>query len=178
MKKLILFLFMVFFLSSLISGVCNEGQIDINNALLEDMMNIIYLGGEGIVAQQAIDSRPFTSVDDLIKVSGIGNYTLEKIINQSLACVNGFEEEPEETEELVEITQEIMKEYVEEEKEKFSPPLTPEVINLTPKDIKSEEDKKVLDKKEIAKYGFIVFCILIGVLLIFKNKRKYKNEIV
>ncbi|MCK5624720.1 hypothetical protein KAI04_02670 [Candidatus Pacearchaeota archaeon] len=89
-------------------------------------------------------------------------------------------EESEEkiTDEQVEDVEENIKEYVEKEKEEFNIPLTPEVISLTPKDIKSEENTESLDKTDYARYGFIGFCILIGVLLILKNKRKYKNEIV
>ena len=56
--------------------------------------------------------------------------------------------------------------------------LTPKVISLTPKDIKSEDNIESLDKTDYAKYGFIAFCILIGVLLILKNKRKQKHGIV
>lgn len=96
-------------------------------------------------------------------------------------CENEVEEEPEkETDEVVEINEEVIKNFVEEGKEVYSKqtPLTPKVISLTPKDIKSEENIESLDKTDYAKYGFIAFCILIGVLLILKNKRKQKNEIV
>lgn len=56
---------------------------------------------------------------------------------------------------------------------------TPEIIVLSAKDIKSEENTKILDKSEYAKYGFVIFCILIGILLIFKNKKQgNKDEIV
>ena len=50
--------------------------------------------------------------------------------------------------------------------------ITSKVIQLTPKDIKSEENIESLDKTDYVKYGFIGFCILIGVLLILKNKKK------
>jgi len=182
MKKLILLCFMVFVIS-LISGLCEEGQIDINNASLEDMMKIKHLGGQGIIAQRVIDSRPFTSLDDLIKVSGIADITLENIIEQGLACVNGFEEkESEKEKEIIEENQEIKEEPEPEElKVVSSGSITPEVIKLEPletKDIKREDDKKVLDKSQYVKYGFVIFCILLGFLFILKNRRKQKNELV
>ena len=54
-----------------------------------------------------------------------------------------------------------------------------QVIQLnTPKDIKSEDNIESLDKADYAKYGFIIFCILIGVLLILRNKKRQKKEII
>lgn len=191
MKKLILICFVLLALISLISGSCSEGQIDINSATLEELKGIDYVGEDR--AEQIINLRPFSSVNDLIRVSGIAEITLDKILDQELACVNGFEEEPEEkvveeetqNETLKEVTQESIEEYIEDPVGGLggkAQPITPEVIKLnplSPKDIKSEEDKKVLDKRDYATYGFIAFCILIGVLLILKNKRKQKrNEIV
>jgi len=104
-------------------------------------------------------------------------------------CETEEEEEPEE--EIEDVVEEETEDVVEEEKlpdedvkepkeerEQTQTPLTPEVISLTPKDIKSEDNIESLDKTDYAKYGFIAFCILMGVLLILKNKRKQKNEII
>ena len=46
---------------------------------------------------------------------------------------------------------------------------------LNPQVIKSENDNENLDKNNYAVYGFVAFCILIGILFIIKNK-KDKNE--
>jgi len=183
MKKLILLYFMFLISISLICGFCEEGQININSANLEDLDNLDGIGP--VKAQAIIDTRPFESINNLIYVYGIGEITLDKIIEQGLACVEGEgegegEKEGEEKEIIKEVTQESIEEYLEDPVNELSgeATLTPEVISLTPKDIKSEDNIESLDKTDYAKYGFIAFCILIGVLLILKNKRKQKNEII
>jgi len=187
MKKLILLCFMFLISISLICGFCEEGQININSANLEELDNLYGIGPA--YAERIINERPFSSVNDLIRVSGIGEITLDKIIEQGLACVEGEGEKEGEEEEIIkEVTQESIKEYLEDPVNRLSgeATLTPEIISLTPeiiklntpKDIKSEDNIESLDKTDYAKYGFIGFCILIGVLLILKNKRKQKNEII
>ena len=49
-----------------------------------------------------------------------------------------------------------------------------ETIILNPQVIKTDEDKEKISKN-YALYGFVAFCILIGILFIIKN-RKDKNE--
>jgi hypothetical protein len=84
---IILFFFCLFFNNlKFINSFCNEGQIDINSANASELDRIITIGE--VLAQRIIDSRPFYSLDDLIKVKGIGNITLSKIKSQGLACVN------------------------------------------------------------------------------------------
>jgi len=56
--------------------------------------------------------------------------------------------------------------------------ISQKVIKLTPQTIKSENVKEELDKSiqsKYATYGFIFFCILLGILFMLKN-RNYKNE--
>ncbi|MBU2545309.1 helix-hairpin-helix domain-containing protein [Patescibacteria group bacterium] len=86
MKKVILILlfFPVFVLS--------QEKININTATLEQLDILIGIGPT--YAQRIIDNRPFSSVDDLLRVNGIGEKTLEKIKEQKLAYV---EEKPVET---------------------------------------------------------------------------------
>jgi len=91
-----IFLFMISFTPN-ISASCSEGQININNASKEELDEIYGIGP--VKAQNIIDTRPFDSIDDLIKVNGIGQITLDKIKNQDLACVEEdiIEEPIEET---------------------------------------------------------------------------------
>ena len=164
---------MAFILTSLISSLCEEGQIDINSASLTELDEIYGIGP--VKAQAIIDTRPFESINDLINVSGIGEITLDNITSQGLVCVAGEEETIDET--LKEITQESIEEHIEDPDKELGGikvSLTPEVISLTPKDIKSEENIESLDKTDYAKYGFIGFCILIGVLLVLKNRKRNK----
>jgi len=53
-----------------------------------------------------------------------------------------------------------------------------EVIRLTPQTIKSEnvkEESGKTNESRYATYGFVIFCILLGILFVLKN-RNYKNE--
>ena len=68
---------------------CQDGQINLNSASKEDLMEIIQIGSAR--ADQIIELRKeklFWSVNDLSRVSGIvlGGSRLEQIIQQGLAC--------------------------------------------------------------------------------------------
>ena len=156
----------IIFLVSFISASCEEGQIDINSASAEELDEIYGIGP--VKAQAIIDTRPYNSLDDLIKVSGIGEVTLSNIISQNLVCV---EEEPEE-----EIEESKIENTIEEKEIAFSPEeIGLETINLNPKAIKSGENSEFLDKRNYSWYGLVVFVILLG-LLFFIKTRKDKNE--
>ena len=83
---LILILFFIFLLPN-ISAACNESQININAASLEELDALSGIGP--VKAQAIIDTRPFSSIDDLINVNGIGEITLNNIKLQGLACISG-----------------------------------------------------------------------------------------
>jgi DNA uptake protein ComE-like DNA-binding protein len=53
---------------------------------LEELQEIIHIGP--VRAQEIIRLRPFHSVDELIKVSGIGLVRLEDIKKEGKACVD------------------------------------------------------------------------------------------
>lgn len=188
MKKILLFLFI--FLISNVLATCGEGQIDINSASAEELDKIVNIGPK--IAIRVIDARPFSSVDDLIRVSGIGNITLNEIKQQNLACVSGEEENAPEEEDVEE--EETQKEEEEAIKEEISNDEEPEKVEsiikenssitgqeirtivLNPKDIKSESDKEQLNKNKLAIYTLIIFCILLVLLFGFKKRRTEKNE--
>ena len=64
---------------------CAPGQININTATLEALKEITQIGPAR--AQIMFELRPFSSVDDMVRVPGITATALEKIKTQGLACV-------------------------------------------------------------------------------------------
>ncbi len=198
--KIILGILLVFLIAN-ISAVCDDGQIDINSASIEKL-DLLY--GVGLkVAQNIIDGRPFDNVDDLIRANRIGNFTLGKIKEDGLACVSFEEVETEE--EVIETDNDVYEEDGKETEigkengkgkahsgvpqegasTSSRPPdiklggknVERELINLNPKDIKTDEDKKNLGKSDYTIYGFGSFCVLLLFLFIVKNKNRFnKNE--
>ncbi len=68
-------------------------RIDINTAGLEDLIKIIHIGE--IRALELISLRPFSSLDDLARIKGIGELRIEDIKEQGLAWVNMTELQPQ-----------------------------------------------------------------------------------
>jgi len=84
MKKVFIF---IFSFAALPLFILAADKVDINTATLEELEQIVDVGKER--AQNIIDARPFSSVDDLGKIKGIGyGIRLQKIKDQGLACVD------------------------------------------------------------------------------------------
>jgi DNA uptake protein ComE-like DNA-binding protein len=64
---------------------CASGQIDINSASPSELERLHQVGPDR--SRQIVALRPFSSVDDLTRVSGIGAAHLSAIRGQGLACV-------------------------------------------------------------------------------------------
>ena len=64
---------------------CGPGQVDINTAGLQELQLIYEIGPAR--AEQIVALRPFRSVDDLTRVSGIAEGRLGGIKAQGVACV-------------------------------------------------------------------------------------------
>ena len=89
MKRGFLFLLVLITFTAGVLAQCNSTQIDINSASADKLDNLYGIGSAK--AQAIVDYRTntvFNSVDDLTKVSGIGEVTLENIKQQGLACVS------------------------------------------------------------------------------------------
>lgn len=79
------FLMLCFIFLTLPYFVVGQNSININSASLSELENIVSVGPS--TAQKIIDARPFSSLDDLLRVKGIGEKTLQKIKDQGLVYV-------------------------------------------------------------------------------------------
>lgn len=164
MKKTILFFCLIILLTN-ISASCEDNQIDINSASKKELTKIVYIGE--VRAEQLIELRPFESIDNLIKIKGIGEITLEKIKAQDLACVKEGEEEDNDENNIQENVDKITEK---------PEPITPKIIKLNTQTIKTEDDTENSNKNTYVIYSFIIFCVLLGLLFVFRKKRLNKNE--
>jgi competence protein ComEC len=64
---------------------CQPGQVDINSADFGTLQLIIHIGPDR--AQQILNLRPFSSVDAMTRINGIGDARLRDIKAQGVACV-------------------------------------------------------------------------------------------
>jgi len=64
-------------LEELVKPKSSEGTLDINTATIEELSSI--KGSGPVLANRIIAERPYKTVDDLLKVKGIGPKNLEKI---------------------------------------------------------------------------------------------------
>lgn len=172
MKRFILFgiIFLIGFISA-----CSSGQIDINSGNAQELDEITYVGSA--TAEKIISARPFNSIDDLIRVSGIGETKLAAIKEQGLACVKTMtttqeEDEEDEPEEESDKDKKKISDYfinfsqIEEKEEVVT-------ISITPQTIKTEEISEESENRG-AIYGLILFCVLLSCLyLIRKNKNEF-----
>lgn len=164
---------------SMTSALCNENQIDINTASLSELDKITGIGP--VLAQRIIDSRSFNSVDDLIKVNGIGNITLDKIKQQNLACVSSEKEtenyEDQVTQENENTTEPMSYKISEESSQINSNPSRGELINLSETQTKDIKTKKLeFNPGNLALYGLITFSLFLAILFLARKLKKQKTE--
>ncbi|MBC2080809.1 hypothetical protein HCA99_16375 [Listeria booriae] len=65
--------------------VTDDTKIELNTATKEQLETITGIGG--VLSQRIIDNRPYKTLDDLLKVKGIGEKILQKIKEQNIAYV-------------------------------------------------------------------------------------------
>jgi competence ComEA-like helix-hairpin-helix protein len=167
-NKRILFILILIISINFILADC----VDINTASISELDEIKWVGP--VTAENIVNSRPFESVDDLIKVSGIGDIKLQDIKDQGLACVQNQEENNEDPNDSEEENEEnntviLIQENNQEKEDKVMNP-----ININPKDINTESYKQE-QGNDYAFCGLIVFGIIIIILFLLK-KNKYQNE--
>ncbi|VVB83688.1 Helix-hairpin-helix motif protein [uncultured archaeon] len=195
-KRLMIFLIAVALISNAFA-LCNSTQININTADLTALQEITQIGPAR--AQSIIELRPFGSVDDLARVSGIGNGTrLNQIKSQGLACVDEDEETNDENTTEIKENETIEDNYTNTDKDTEAseniphttsmpssnaknsekavelPAITLNADTEDAKSIKSEDNKEIL-KKNLSFYGIITFCVMFGILFLI-GRRKNKNE--
>ncbi|TSC75937.1 MAG: competence protein ComEC [Parcubacteria group bacterium Gr01-1014_30] len=75
-------------------GAAEEEKVDINTASSEELQKIKWVGP--VIAHRIIEARPFYSIDELIKVNGIGEKRLADIKAQGLAWADPNMQPPSE----------------------------------------------------------------------------------
>lgn len=186
MIKVALLLALTILFLTQISALCEEGQIDINSASAEELDKIAQIGPAR--AEQMIMLRPFSSVDDMIRIVGIGETNINLIKSQGLACVS----EEETNLSAVELEENKSNDTKLDEEANVNSSLSSEpfrnsssknielkAIDLNSKAIKSDVDSQVSDKRNYAIYGLIGFGVLLGLLFLIKNfigGNRHKNE--
>lgn len=175
-KLIIISLIVIFAIfSQSVDALCKDNQIDINSATKEELDELYGIGP--VKAQAIMDSRSFSSIDDLIEVKGIGEITLEKIKEQGLACVDEkdkIEDEENSEETAIDKNKETNNLFEENEQDKVEKQDEISVIRLTPQTIKTEENNEN-SGRNYAVIGFVIFCVLL-VFLFALRKNKFKNE--
>jgi hypothetical protein len=177
---------LLFFSMSFIYASCEEGQVDINSASVGELDSISQIGPAR--AEQIISLRPFSSVDDMIRIVGIGETNINLIKSQGLACVSEEETSPS----AVELEENKRNDTNLDEEANVNSSLSSEpfrnsssknielkAIDLNPKAIKSDADSQVSDKRNYAIYGLLGFGVLLGLLFLIKNfigGDRHKNE--
>ena len=68
-----------------LASSCQPGQVDINSAGFEALQLIIHIGP--VRAQEMLEIRPFSSVDAMDRIDGIGPARLADIKAEGIACV-------------------------------------------------------------------------------------------
>src|SRR3989339_665007 len=175
MKKYILILMMLFFIPSIYS-FCNEGQIDINSATLEELDSISGIGP--VKAQAIIDTRFYETLDDLINVKGIGEVTLQNIKieeNKSIE-IESVDINSEESKDYYKLIREDLEQEKIIENSSIEKLEVINLNNLNTKDIKTDEVNKELKKSNYSVYGLIGFSILLCCLFLIKKYQVKKNE--
>lgn len=102
-------LIFVLLLSGIVLADCDDKQIDINSASIDELDRIVWVGPA--TAEKIIGARNFDSLDDLIDVYGIGESKLNDIVEEGLACVG----ENKDSDEVYDVEEEEVSEGDSEE---------------------------------------------------------------
>lgn len=164
--------------SQLQSKTALQQKINLNTATLSQLTKINGIGEK--IAQEIISSRPFCSLEDLLKVKGIGPQTLEKIKDQGVAyveenfCKIEDDEEKiflskEEGSERNNILDEIPQETINSKRES--------IINLNSNKEETNKTNLMTGKviyesktEKIRRYAIYFFSILLIIILVLTLK--------
>lgn len=140
---------------SIVSADCH----DINSASAGELEELDGIGP--VYAGRIIENRPFESVDDLTRVRGIGEKTLEKIKLQGLACMKDEpSEEKKETPKESEFVEGKIVIPISHKKEI----VLNEAVGNPEEVVYESKNSKIL---KYTPYAFSVFLIFVIVILIF-----------
>jgi competence ComEA-like helix-hairpin-helix protein len=137
-------------------------KIEINSALGEELETFVGIGP--IYAERIIENRPYCTLDELTKVPGIGEVTLQKIKEQGLgyvdppsSCIKEIKEETKEEtkeEDLVAALL-IIKDFLEDIKRSSEKEET--------KEENIDNNEEIVDKVEINSASLELLTLLVGI---------------
>lgn len=184
-KCAFIFMFLILFTHFALSQ-CSSDQVNINTAPISDLDKLTGIGPA--YAQDIINARPYSSLDDLDRAKNIGPSRLDKIKQQGLACVSSEDQSQPQTNTQEDVQNTEIEDNTDDadsvitsnavapiEEVEINQETQPNenIINLNSDNNIIKEEIVYESKNEIIRkyaiYAFAIFLVLIIIILLIKR---------